>query len=81
MRGLAREDPHPLREAIGESKQGQGHAQAHEKSLLGTEQGLQGMNKEFEGKPKEGIEREKEGKEQDRLRILAEASLAQHSTS
>lgn len=44
------------------STQGQGHAQEHEKPLLGTEQGLQGTNKGFEGKPKEGIKREKEEK-------------------
>jgi len=62
LRDLAREDPHPLREAIGESKQGEGHAQEHEKPLLVTEQGLQGTNKEFEGKPKEGIKKEKEAK-------------------
>ena len=62
MRDLAREDPHPLREVVDESTQGQGHAQGHEKPLLGTEQGLQGTNKEFEGKPKEGIKKEKEAK-------------------
>ena len=62
MRDLAREDPRPLREAINEGTQEQGHAQEHEKPLLGTEQGLQGMNKEFEGKPKEGIKKAKEAK-------------------
>ena len=62
MRDLARKDPHPLREAIGEIKQGQVHAQEHEKPLLGTEQGLQDTNKEFEGKPKEGIKKAKEAK-------------------
>lgn len=62
MRDLAREDPHTLREAVGESKQGQVHAQAHEKPLLGMGQGLQDTNKEFEGKPKEGIKKEKEEK-------------------
>ena len=62
LRDLAREDPHTLREAVGESKQGQVHAQAHEKPLLGMGQGLQDTNKEFEGKPKEGIKKEKEEK-------------------
>lgn len=62
MRDLAREDPHPLREVVNENIQEQGHAQEHEKPLLGMEQGLQGTNNEFEGKPKEGIKKEKEEK-------------------
>ena len=43
-------------------KQGQVHAQAHEKPLLGTQSCLQHTNKEFKGKTKEGNKEAKEAK-------------------
>lgn len=53
-RDLAWEDQHSSWESVGEGKQGQGHAQENEKSLLGMNSCLQSEDQNLEGKTKEG---------------------------
>ena len=54
LQDLAWEDQYSSWEAIGEGKQRQGHAQAHEKSLLGMNSCLQSKDQNPECKTKEG---------------------------